>query len=306
MAAVDDDNSAKPAQLRRCFVVSAFGATADEKVRTKQVLRHLVRKVLEPRGYDVLRADEIDDEGLITNQIIEHLLEDDLVVADLTGKNPNVFYEVAVRHAARKPIVHLITAGEAIPFDIANMRAIQYALDDPDVLEHAQEELERKVIAIEDKDGEAALNPITAARDVALLRGSDEPELRHAGDILAAVNDLRDDLRAASHRAAPLHQGSRGLELVASAPSAIRAERIREGVLRAVHTNSEVPYEIVDYLAQNAPVLNKALAPRLGYSSTTISRYMRMLEDGGMVKRQGSWWGLDERFAAWIDDRRDL
>lgn len=72
----------------------------------------------------MVRADEIDDEGLITNQIIEHLIEDDLVVADLTGLNPNVFYEVAVRHAARKPIVHLITTGQDIPFDVANMRAV--------------------------------------------------------------------------------------------------------------------------------------------------------------------------------------
>ncbi len=141
----DEDERETQAVPRRCFVVSAFGATGEEKVRTKQVLRHLIRKVLEPRGYDVVRADDIDDEGLITNQIIEHLLEDDLVVADLTGKNPNVFYEVAVRHAARKPIVHLITAGEPIPFDVANMRAVQYALDDPDVLEQAQQELERKV-----------------------------------------------------------------------------------------------------------------------------------------------------------------
>jgi hypothetical protein len=86
-----DGNGQSPREkgaLRRCFVVSAFGSNVDEQRRHKQVLRHLVQKVLGAR-FRVVRADEIDDEGLITNQIIEHLIDDDLVIADLTGLNPN-------------------------------------------------------------------------------------------------------------------------------------------------------------------------------------------------------------------------
>jgi hypothetical protein len=188
--------------VRQCFVVSAFGSTQEEKRRHKQVLRHLVQKVLGDR-FRVIRADEIDDEGLITNQIIEHLIDDDLVVADLTGLNPNVFYEVAVRHAVRKPIVHLITAGQEIPFDVANMRAVQYALDDPDALELAQAELARKVKAIEENDWKAASNPISSARDVWLLQESEQPELREAGALLAAMGEVRDEVRALGRRAYP-------------------------------------------------------------------------------------------------------
>jgi hypothetical protein len=184
---------------RRCFVVSAFGQNAEEQKRYKQVLRHLVQKVLGDR-FEVVRADEIDEEGLITNQIIEHLIEDDLVVADLTGLNPNVFYEVAVRHAARKPIVHLITAGQDIPFDVANMRAVPYALDDPDALEAAQAELGRKVEAIEDSEWKAAPNPISVALDVWLLQESEQPEAREMGEVLSAVGELRDEVRGLARR----------------------------------------------------------------------------------------------------------
>jgi hypothetical protein len=184
---------------RRCFVISAFGSNPDEQRRHKQVLRHLVQKVLGDR-FRVIRADEIDDEGLITNQIIEHLIDDDLVVADLTALNPNVFYEVAVRHAARKPIVHLITKGEEIPFDVANMRAVPYALDDPDALEAAQAELDRKVKAIEENNWKAAPNPISAARDIWRLQESEQPEEREAGEILAAMGELRDEVRALGRR----------------------------------------------------------------------------------------------------------
>ena len=150
--------------------------------------------------FEVVRADEIDEEGLITHQVIEHLLEDDLVVADLTGLNPNVFYEVAVRHAVQKPIVHLMTAGEEIPFDIANMRTVSYALDDPDLLEAAQEELDRKVKSIEDADWIAAPNPISAAKNVSLLQESEQPEVRAEGNLLASVNELRDEVRTLRKR----------------------------------------------------------------------------------------------------------
>jgi predicted RNA-binding Zn ribbon-like protein len=198
MAGSPDEIAPEP--TRKCFVVSAFGETVDDQRRYKQVLRHLIRKVLGSR-FEVVRADEIDDEGLITHQIIEHLLEDDLVVADLTDLNPNVFYEVAVRHAVQKPIVHLITVGQEIPFDIANMRAVSYALDDPDLLQDAQEELARKVEAIEEADWVAAPNPISAARKVSLLQESEQPDIRAAGDVLAALGELRDEVRTLTKRA---------------------------------------------------------------------------------------------------------
>ncbi len=189
----------KISTTRVCFFVSAFGKTPDEQHRHKQVLKHLVQKVLEPR-FRVIRADQIDDEGLITNQIIEHLLEDDLVIADLTGLNPNVFYEIAVRHAARKPIVHIITKGIDIPFDVANMRAVQYALDDPDRLEEAQSDLKQKVAAIEKSGWKAARNPITAARDVSLLLQSEQPEVREVGEVLTALSEVREEVRTLSRR----------------------------------------------------------------------------------------------------------
>jgi hypothetical protein len=184
---------------RKCFVVSAFGSTPEEQNRCTQVLRHLIEETIGER-YEVFRADQIDDEGLITNQIITHLLEDDLVVADLTGNNPNVFYEIAVRHAARKPIVHLYTAGESIPFDVGPMRAVPYALDDPDVLEEAQRDLANKVKAIEQANWEAAPNPVSAARDVWLLKASERPDDHQAADVLAMFNQIQDELRSLARK----------------------------------------------------------------------------------------------------------
>jgi len=69
-----------------------------------------------------MRADELAEPGIITSQVIQHIVDDQLVIADLTERNPNVFYELALRHALRKPVVQIIHRGEAIPFDVAGMR----------------------------------------------------------------------------------------------------------------------------------------------------------------------------------------
>ncbi|HEX7292125.1 MAG TPA: hypothetical protein VF250_13460 [Conexibacter sp.] len=179
---------------KTCFVVSEFGTDEKTRIERKQMLKHLVKKVLEPMGYDVQRADDIDDLGQITHQIIERLLDDDLVIADLTGLNPNVFYELAVRHAARRPVITLMTFGEDIPFDLKDVRTVFYDLHDPDKLETAQEELEQKVRAIEENSAEVR-NPITVARNVTLLQQSDDPEQQATGALLSTINEMRDEMR---------------------------------------------------------------------------------------------------------------
>jgi hypothetical protein len=129
----------------------------------------------------------------------------DLVVADLSGWNPNVFYELAVRHAARKPVVHLISQGERLPFDVANVRAVPFTLQDPDLLETARAELGAKVESIERAQGRAS-NPIHAALSLQTLRDSDVPETELAGAVLSGIADLRREVRNLAERLPPVRR----------------------------------------------------------------------------------------------------
>jgi hypothetical protein len=119
-AATDDDWS------RICFFVAPIG---DEATETRQhsdlILASLVEPAIEELDLRVIRADGIDRPGIITAQVIEHIANARLVVADLSFHNPNVFYELALRHATGKPTVHLIRAQDRIPFDIDQFRTIR-------------------------------------------------------------------------------------------------------------------------------------------------------------------------------------
>jgi hypothetical protein len=85
-----------------CFVISEIGEQgSSDRSRAGHVRKHTIEPVASQRGYATVRTDEIAEPGAITNQIVSHLLHDGMPVADLTYENPNVFYELAVRHAAR-------------------------------------------------------------------------------------------------------------------------------------------------------------------------------------------------------------
>jgi len=98
-----------------CFVVMPF---RDEL----QEVYEIIRQSLMELGWDVKRADEVTFPRLITNLILKEIIISDLVVADLTGHNPNVFFEVGMTQVIGNDLLLMITQGEEIPFDIKNER----------------------------------------------------------------------------------------------------------------------------------------------------------------------------------------
>jgi hypothetical protein len=91
------------AKKKTCFVIAPIGEDGSEtRKRSDQILDHIIKPAVTECGYTAVRADKIEKPGVITSQVIQHVVEDDLIVADLTERNPNVFYELAVRHATRR------------------------------------------------------------------------------------------------------------------------------------------------------------------------------------------------------------
>lgn len=114
-----------------CFVISPIGSEGSEdRKHADMVLEALVVRALEGEGYQVVRADKITDPGMISSQVIEYILNSGLVIADLSFHNPNVFYELAIRHFVGKPTVHIIRKSDHIPFDVKDFRTIVIDTED--------------------------------------------------------------------------------------------------------------------------------------------------------------------------------
>jgi len=148
-----------------CFYVTPIGEDGSEQRQHADLfLGSLIEPALEQFGLTVVRADMIDKPGTITRQIIEYLLRSRLVIADLSFHNPNVFYELALRHAIRLPVVQLVRAADRIPFDLNQIRTVRIDTSGihafvPKIDTYRSEIASQVRRALEDPD--AVDNPIT-------------------------------------------------------------------------------------------------------------------------------------------------
>ncbi len=107
---------------------AAAGTNAPDKVDFNRLWAAALSPAIEKAGYEPVRADQ-DMGALIITEMIQRLAISDLVVADVSIPNGNVYYEVGIRHAAKKDGCMLTGADWAKPlFDVDQMRQIRYPL----------------------------------------------------------------------------------------------------------------------------------------------------------------------------------
>ncbi len=119
------------------FVAMPFGTK--EGIDFNRIYSDLIKPALEEEGFEVFRADEEQRAGEIRTDMFQELLLADLVVADLSIDNPNVWYEMGVRHALRsRGIVQIKSKRDYMPFDVYTDRTLSYhikdGVPDPDFL----------------------------------------------------------------------------------------------------------------------------------------------------------------------------
>lgn len=176
-------------QERRCFIITPIGnENSDTYRKAKGVIESVIKPILQERGFeDIKPSYEINISGMINTQIINRIIEDDLVIANLTGNNPNVMYELCLRHVVAKPIIHICENGTILPFDIKDNRTIFYTNDMLGV-----EELKAAMMKYIDEivyDEEYVDNPIyTAYRFGRLLKETQGTETNEILKILVDIS----------------------------------------------------------------------------------------------------------------------
>src|ERR1700709_196583 len=109
----------------QCFVISPFGGWHDD------YYSEIFCPAIKAAGLDPVRADDLFRSSNIVHDIWHLVLSSRVLLADLTGKNPNVFYELGLAHAARKPVLLMTQSMEDVPFDLRALRVITYDVEHP-------------------------------------------------------------------------------------------------------------------------------------------------------------------------------
>ncbi len=213
-----------------CFVLMPFGRKMDAAGRVTNfdsVYEKIIAPAVSQAGLEPIRADEEKIGGTIHKPMFERLMLCHYAVADITGANPNVFYELGIRHAMRpRSTVIVFAEGTVLPFDIALVRGISYKTDG------AGEPVgvEATLAAIASQLTSARGNPLDDSPIFQLVEGVPRWDIDHSKtDIFRKSVDYskkyKDRLRAA------VREGTDAVQKVAAEPALANLLEVESGVV---------------------------------------------------------------------------
>jgi hypothetical protein len=173
-----------------CFVISPFGGWHDD------YHRDIFCPAIKQAGLEPARADDLFRSSNIVHDIWHLVATARVLLADLTGKNPNVFYELGLAHAARKPVLLLTQSMDDVPFDLRALRVITYDVEHPawgDVLRDNIKQGLKEML----ESPERSVLPTFLLEEPGKQPKVTEEEARLIG-LQQQVDGLRSELRASS------------------------------------------------------------------------------------------------------------
>ena len=133
-----------PTEGDYCFVLMPFSNDYD----LQNVYKNHVKLVIENKcGLRCERADDIYNISGVMQSIWEGINRARLIIADVTGRNPNVFYELGIAHTLGKPVIIITQSMDYVPFDLRHMRCIVYEYK-PSLIEKLEKALERTITTV--------------------------------------------------------------------------------------------------------------------------------------------------------------
>lgn len=211
LCTVSDTSEEFATSTLTCFVIGPIGnrlapvGSIDRTTYEEALL--VVEDVISPAcarfGLVPVRADSLGRAGEINEQIFRRLRDDDVVIADLTGANPNVMYELGLRHTREKLTVQIGEFGQ-LPFDVNNIRTIQFSRSDAGLIRARNDLIEVLEAGLRDDFDQVTATRIWCER-------ADQP----------AIADLDEDGAGSVPREAPSQEDDRGfIDILAEAEGA--------------------------------------------------------------------------------------
>lgn len=124
-----------------CFLLMPFSSDYD----LQTVYENHVKPIVQNRcGLRCERADDINDINGVMQSVWESINRARVVIAEMTGRNPNVFYELGIAHTLGKPVIMITQSMDYVPFDLKHLRCIVYEFK-PGKIEKFESTLEKTV-----------------------------------------------------------------------------------------------------------------------------------------------------------------
>jgi hypothetical protein len=134
-----------------CFTIMPFSGWFQE------YYKNIYKPAIEAVGLTPHRADDLYRPSSIVNDIWDYTRQAKLVLADLTGKNPNVFYELGLAHALAKPAILVAESIDDVPFDLRPLRVIEYDKNDSGWGKTLRTKIETAILEVLDAPLQAVL-----------------------------------------------------------------------------------------------------------------------------------------------------
>jgi uncharacterized protein YoxC len=240
-----------------------------------EIYNLFIAGTLSEAGYDVFRADDIRNQQSILADIISSIATSELIVADVTGSNPNVYYEIGIAHALRKNVILLTQSVAELPFDLRSYRVIAYNTHFA-AIEKARVELKELAVG-------ALTGSVVFGNPVSDYLG---PNVKKAESLPARVtgNDSTDELGFIDHMVT-LEEGFEGLSAilneVTEEVSAIgnHVGETASIIEQAAGNFSSGTARHVQKTARKLSEAQTSFADRLAKSNTEYAKILRNIED---------------------------
>jgi len=183
----------------RAFVIQQIGAKdSSERKRADEIYYYIIVPAVEEAGLKPYRADLDLTPGAITPKMLAELLKARVVIADLTGRNLNVFYELGITHSFARPLISIADSSKSLPFDAKDERVIELGeysvngrlefVQGQNAKDSLRESL--RIVLADNYEPPSPLRDVAINRSIEELAGKD-PHAAEMAQVYEALEDIR-------------------------------------------------------------------------------------------------------------------
>lgn len=122
----DDAPKSDETTIKFCGIVRPIADMGNYTAKHWREVHNVIAEAVEPLGYTLRLVSESDASGVILTEIVTNLYQDEMVIVDVSGRNPNVMFELGMRLAFEKPAIIVVDDDTPFSFDISPVKHIRY------------------------------------------------------------------------------------------------------------------------------------------------------------------------------------